>query len=145
VARAQAVLGSAERPTTVTIRVAFGCPFERDVDPDRVVALARRLTDAGELVLADTAGAATPRAGAPPRRTGRRARSSARRAFPQHTEHRFRERLDRARGRRERPRRVGRNLGGCPFTPRATGNIATEDLVYLLEGEGVDTGVGSTR
>jgi hydroxymethylglutaryl-CoA lyase/(R)-citramalyl-CoA lyase len=32
-------------------------------------------------------------------------------------------------------------LGGCPFAPRATGNIATEDLVYLLEGEGCDTGV----
>jgi isopropylmalate/homocitrate/citramalate synthase len=32
-------------------------------------------------------------------------------------------------------------LGGCPFSPRATGNVATEDLVYLLEGEGVETGV----
>jgi hydroxymethylglutaryl-CoA lyase/(R)-citramalyl-CoA lyase len=32
-------------------------------------------------------------------------------------------------------------LGGCPFAPRATGNIATEDLVYLLRGEGVETGV----
>jgi isopropylmalate/homocitrate/citramalate synthase len=32
-------------------------------------------------------------------------------------------------------------LGGCPFAPRATGNVATEDLVYLLEGEGVDTGI----
>jgi hydroxymethylglutaryl-CoA lyase/(R)-citramalyl-CoA lyase len=32
-------------------------------------------------------------------------------------------------------------LGGCPFAPNATGNIATEDLVYLLEGEGVETGV----
>ena len=32
-------------------------------------------------------------------------------------------------------------LGGCPFAPRATGNIATEDLVYLLEGDGVETGV----
>jgi hydroxymethylglutaryl-CoA lyase/(R)-citramalyl-CoA lyase len=32
-------------------------------------------------------------------------------------------------------------LGGCPFAPRATGNVATEDLVYLLEREGVDTGV----
>jgi hydroxymethylglutaryl-CoA lyase/(R)-citramalyl-CoA lyase len=32
-------------------------------------------------------------------------------------------------------------LGGCPFAPRATGNIATEDLLYLLDGEGVDTGV----
>jgi hydroxymethylglutaryl-CoA lyase/(R)-citramalyl-CoA lyase len=32
-------------------------------------------------------------------------------------------------------------LGGCPFAPRATGNIATEDLIYLLRGEGVETGV----
>jgi isopropylmalate/homocitrate/citramalate synthase len=32
-------------------------------------------------------------------------------------------------------------LGGCPYAPRATGNIATEDLVYLLEGEGIATGV----
>jgi isopropylmalate/homocitrate/citramalate synthase len=32
-------------------------------------------------------------------------------------------------------------LGGCPFAPRATGNIATEDLVYLLDGEGIQTGV----
>jgi isopropylmalate/homocitrate/citramalate synthase len=32
-------------------------------------------------------------------------------------------------------------LGGCPYAPRATGNVATEDLVYLLEGEGIDTGV----
>jgi isopropylmalate/homocitrate/citramalate synthase len=40
------------------------------------------------------------------------------------------------------PRRssVGR-LGGCPFAPRATGDVATEDLVYLLEGEGIETGV----
>jgi hydroxymethylglutaryl-CoA lyase/(R)-citramalyl-CoA lyase len=32
-------------------------------------------------------------------------------------------------------------IGGCPFAPRATGNIATEDLVYLLHGEGTDTGI----
>jgi hydroxymethylglutaryl-CoA lyase/(R)-citramalyl-CoA lyase len=32
-------------------------------------------------------------------------------------------------------------IGGCPFAPRATGNVATEDLVYLLHGEGVETGV----
>lgn len=35
----------------------------------------------------------------------------------------------------------GGGLGGCPFSPRATGNVATEDLVYLLEGEGVETGI----
>ena len=32
-------------------------------------------------------------------------------------------------------------IGGCPFAPRATGNICTEDLVYMLHGEGVDTGI----
>jgi hydroxymethylglutaryl-CoA lyase/(R)-citramalyl-CoA lyase len=32
-------------------------------------------------------------------------------------------------------------LGGCPYAPRATGNVATEDLVYLLEGEGIETGI----
>jgi isopropylmalate/homocitrate/citramalate synthase len=32
-------------------------------------------------------------------------------------------------------------LGGCPYAPRATGNIATEDLVYLLSGEGIETGI----
>jgi hydroxymethylglutaryl-CoA lyase/(R)-citramalyl-CoA lyase len=32
-------------------------------------------------------------------------------------------------------------IGGCPFAPRATGNIGTEDLVYLLNGEGVETGI----
>ena len=32
-------------------------------------------------------------------------------------------------------------VGGCPFAPRATGNIATEDLVYLLHGEGIETGI----
>ncbi len=41
----------------------------------------------------------------------------------------------------DRVRRIGRRLGGCPFAPKATGNIATEDLVYLLHGEGVETGV----
>jgi isopropylmalate/homocitrate/citramalate synthase len=36
-------------------------------------------------------------------------------------------------------------LGGCPFAPRSTGNIATEDLVYLLHGEGVETGIDLER
>ena len=36
-------------------------------------------------------------------------------------------------------------IGGCPFAPRATGNIATEDLVYLLHGEGIETGIDLGR
>src|SRR5579862_765715 len=61
VARAQAILASAERPTTVTISCAFGCPFEGEVDPAAVAAVCERL-DADELVLADTIVVATPRA-----------------------------------------------------------------------------------
>ena len=36
-------------------------------------------------------------------------------------------------------------IGGCPFAPRATGNVATEDLVYLLHGEGIETGIDLDR
>jgi len=46
-----------------------------------------------------------------------------------------------AEGDADRRRRRAVGLGGCPYAPRATGNIATEDLVYLLEGEGIETGV----
>ena len=63
VARVQGVLGRApldERPATVTVSCAFGCPFEGEVDPGAVADLCERL-DADELVLADTIGVATPR------------------------------------------------------------------------------------
>ena len=70
------------------------------------------------------------------------ARHARRPAPAQHAQHRLRERLRRrsSTARRSFDASVG-GLGGCPFAPRATGNIATEDLIYLLEGEGVDTGV----
>src|SRR6266542_6381802 len=58
-AQAQAILGASELPTTATVSVAFGCPFEGRVDPDRVVRLCGRLA-ADEGVLADTIGVATP-------------------------------------------------------------------------------------
>jgi hydroxymethylglutaryl-CoA lyase/(R)-citramalyl-CoA lyase len=128
---------------SLTISVAFGCPFEGEVDPDRVLAIAERLaaTAPDELVLADTIGVATPtrvRAlvervaalGLPvgghfhnTRNTGYANAYAALEAGVSV--------LDASVG----------GLGGCPFAPKATGNIATEDLVYLLEGEGVETGV----
>jgi (R)-citramalyl-CoA lyase len=128
---------------SLTISVAFGCPFEGPVAPDRVVELAERLaaTDADELVLADTIGIATPtqvrtllervsELGKPvgghfhnTRNTGFANAYAALEAEVSV--------LDASVG----------GLGGCPFAPRATGNVATEDLVYLLEGEGVETGV----
>ena len=134
--RVQRILAQADRPTTATISVAFGCPFEGAVDPGAVVELAARL-EADEIVLADTIGVATPspvrslveRAGAAgfhghnTRNTGYANALAALEA-----------------GATVLDASIG-GLGGCPYAPRATGNIATEDLVYLLEGEGVETGV----
>jgi len=135
-ARVLRTLAQSDRPTTATISVAFGCPFEGAVDPGAVVELAARL-EADEIVLADTIGVATPsavrslveRAGAAgfhghnTRNTGYANALAALGA-----------------GATVLDASIG-GLGGCPYAPRATGNIATEDLVYLLEGEGVETGV----
>jgi hydroxymethylglutaryl-CoA lyase len=135
-ARVDEILAAADRPATVTLSVAFGCPFEGRVDPGAVVELAQRFGSA-EVVLADTIGVATPTAvrglveatgaagfhGHNTRSTGY---ANALAAL--------------AAGASVLDASVG-GLGGCPFAPKATGNIATEDLVYLLEGEGVETGV----
>jgi isopropylmalate/homocitrate/citramalate synthase len=128
---------------SLTISVAFGCPFEGPVDPDRVVAIAERLaaSDAEEIVVADTIGVATP--------------TQVRQLIE-----RVRELGKPVGGHFHNTRNTGfanayaaleggvsmldasvGGLGGCPFAPKATGNIATEDLVYLLDGEGVETGV----
>jgi isopropylmalate/homocitrate/citramalate synthase len=134
--RVQRILAQPDRPTTATISVAFGCPFEGAVDPGAVVELAAKLK-ADEIVLADTIGVATPSAvralvegvgaagfhGHNTRNTGYANALAALEAGATL--------LDASIG----------GLGGCPYAPRATGNIATEDLVYLLEGEGVETGV----
>lgn len=132
------------RPS-VTISAAFGCPFEGEVAVDTVRALARRAAGAGpaEIALADTIGVGVPtqvaelvaavRESAPgvplrchfhnTRNTGYANAVAAVGAGV--------ETLDSSAG----------GIGGCPFAPAATGNIATEDLVYLLERMGVATGV----
>jgi hydroxymethylglutaryl-CoA lyase/(R)-citramalyl-CoA lyase len=128
---------------TVTIGTAFGCPYEGEVDPARILAIAARLAEAeaDELVFADTVGVAVPRQirhlvgegvklGPPvgvhlhnTRNTGFANAMAALEA-----------------GATVFDASVG-GIGGCPFAPRATGNVSTEDLVYLLHGEGVETGV----
>ena len=128
---------------TITISVAFGCPFEGEVDEGRVLDLAQRVADAtpDALVLADTIGVGVPRQveslvpcalelGVPigghfhnTRNTGYANALAALEA-----------------GATVLDASVG-GLGGCPFAPRASGNVATEDLVYLLEREGVATGI----
>jgi hydroxymethylglutaryl-CoA lyase/(R)-citramalyl-CoA lyase len=142
-ANVEAILRAAREPATATVSVAFGCPFEGEVDEGEVVALAERLADAGarELVLADTIGVATP---SQVRRLVEGVRGLGRRVgFHGHNTRNTgyanalaaleagAEVLDASIG----------GLGGCPYAPRATGNIATEDLVYLLEHEGVEAGV----
>jgi len=128
---------------TVTLGTSFGCPFEGAIDPRRVLELAERLTAGGadEIVFADTVGVAVPRQvrhlvgegaalGVPvgvhlhnTRNTGIANALVAVEA-----------------GATVLDASVG-GVGGCPFAPRATGNICTEDLVYLLHGEGLDTGI----
>jgi isopropylmalate/homocitrate/citramalate synthase len=128
---------------TVTIGVSFGCPFEGAVDPGHVLELAGRLAAAGadEIVFADTVGVGVPRQartlvgegvklGVPigvhlhnTRNTGFANALAALEA-----------------GAAVFDASVA-GIGGCPFAPKATGNIATEDLVYLLHGEGIKTGI----
>ena len=128
---------------TVTLSVAFGCPFEGEVDPGWVLEVAGRVAESrpDALVLADTIGVAAPGAtrelvarvaalGLPvgghfhnTRNTGYANALAALEA-----------------GATVLDASIG-GLGGCPFAPNATGNIATEDLVYALHRDGVTTGV----
>jgi (R)-citramalyl-CoA lyase len=142
-ARVEAILRRSERPTTATVSVAFGCPFEGRVDPGKVAELCERLAaaGAGELVLADTIGVAAPtqvkrlveRVSILGRDVGvhlHNTRNTAVANVPAAL----------GAGATVLDASVG-GLGGCPYAPRATGNVATEDLVYLLHREGLETGV----
>jgi len=143
VERVERILGAATRPTTATISCSFGCPFEGEVDPGVVVGLAERLAaaGAGEIVLADTIGVATP---GPVRRLVERCVElgvpvGAHLHDTRHTGVASAWAALEA-GATVLDASVG-GLGGCPFAPRATGNVATEDVLFLLEREGVATGV----
>jgi isopropylmalate/homocitrate/citramalate synthase len=127
----------------VTIGVAFGCPFEGAVDPHHVLLLAERIASFApdEIVLADTVGVGTPG------RVGRLVTSVGALGHPVgvHLHNTRNTGLANAyaaveSGATVLDASVG-GIGGCPFAPRATGNIATEDLVYLLHGEGIQTGI----
>jgi hydroxymethylglutaryl-CoA lyase len=130
---------------TVTLSAAFGCPFEGEVPAERVVELARRLADMGfpEIALADTIGAAAPSdvvrvlrgvravTGDVPLRchfhnTRNTAVANAWAAINEGVRI-----LDASCG----------GVGGCPFAPNATGNVATEDLMYMIHRMGLHTGI----
>ena len=136
---------TAGRDAQITIAAAFGCPFEGEVAPDRVVAMARRAAASGaiEVALADTIGVAVParvaalvadvRAAIAPlpvrvhlhntRNTGLANVWAAVEA-----------------GAATIDASIG-GLGGCPFAPGAAGNVPTEDVAYMLERSGVVTGL----
>jgi hydroxymethylglutaryl-CoA lyase len=141
-----AVAHAAGRPVEAAVATAFGCPYEGDVAPERVAGLARQLLDLGadDIYLGDTTGMATPRrvdevldaleaTGIDPavvrlhlhdtRGTGL---ANAYAAL-----HRGVTRFDASVG----------GLGGCPYAPGASGNVASEDLVHMLEDLGVGTGI----
>jgi hydroxymethylglutaryl-CoA lyase/(R)-citramalyl-CoA lyase len=134
-------------PITVTISVAFGCPFEGQVPPSHVLGIVERLMEvpADEISLADTIGVGVPNqvyelvggarklgasVGAHFHNTRNTGYANAVAAIDAGVVS-----LDSSIG----------GAGGCPFAPKATGNIATEDLVYMLRGMGVDTGLNLDR
>jgi isopropylmalate/homocitrate/citramalate synthase len=129
--------------TAVTISVAFGCPFEGEVDADRVFELAAEVAGAGpdSLLLADTIGVGVPG-------QVRKLVSRVAELGVQVGGH-FHNTRNTGYANALAALEVGATLldasigglGGCPFAPKATGNIATEDLVYALHREGVETGI----
>ncbi|WP_299016015.1 hydroxymethylglutaryl-CoA lyase [uncultured Caulobacter sp.] len=131
-------------PITATISVAFGCPFDGEVSQDQVVAIVREAAALGvpEIAIADTIGVADPW-------TVRKRIEAVRAAAPNarlrlHFHDTRNTGLANAYASVEAgvdvlDASVG-GLGGCPFAPAATGNIGTEDLVYMLERAGFETG-----
>lgn len=131
---------------TVTVGASFGCPFEGEVSLERLGEVLRRVVDAGpdELALADTIGVAVP--SDVTARTSL-AREIAGPAMPL----RLHLHDTRHTGVANAAAAVAAGVtildasiggtGGCPFAPAATGNVATEDLVYLFDRMGLGTGL----
>ena len=129
---------------TMTVTVAFGCPFDGEVPEDRVVAIAKAAADLNvdEIALGDTIGVGDPW-------TVRRRVAAVRKVAGDipirlHFHDTRNTGLANAFAGVEAgvdilDSSVG-GLGGCPFAPNATGNIGTEDLVYMLERAGFETG-----
>jgi hydroxymethylglutaryl-CoA lyase len=132
-------------PVTVTLAAAFGCPFEGEVPLERVAAIAGRIAQAGpdEVAIADTIGVGVPgqvRAltdlarqefgGTPLRWHFHNTRNTGY-ANVQVAVDAGAAAIDASVG----------GVGGCPFAPAATGNVATQDVAYLLERQGISTGL----
>jgi hydroxymethylglutaryl-CoA lyase len=147
--RVAALTGEAGIPWAGYISCVFGCPYEGPVSLERVIAIAQRLRDLGAyaIALSDTIGVANPNQVS-------ETISAVREALP-HTPLRLH--LHDTRGTALAnvlaALQAGvdsfdgsiAGLGGCPYAPGAAGNVATEDMVYMLEEMGIDTGVDLDR
>jgi hydroxymethylglutaryl-CoA lyase len=128
----------------ITVTVSFGCPFEGEVPASRVIDLVKRLTDSQplEIALADTIGVAVPAQVTDLVGRLREATPAPLRCHFHNTRNTAVANAYAAvmAGVTTLDSSVG-GIGGCPFAPSATGNVATEDLVYMLERSGFSTGV----
>ena len=130
-------------PITVTLSVAFGCPFEGPVPAKRVLGIVESLmaVPPDEISLADTIGVGVPSQVHELVRGARSLGASVGAHFHNTRNTGYANAVAALEeGVVSLDASVG-GAGGCPFAPKATGNIATEDLVYLLRGLGVDTGI----
>lgn len=139
------IAGDAKIPVHGAIATSFGCPFEGNVAPERLGMIAKRFQDMGfvGMTFGDTTGMATPP-------TVRAGIAAVRDAAPKLT---MGLHFHNTRGIGLANVMVGLDegidkyessfggTGGCPFAPGATGNICTEDLVYLLHEMGIETGI----
>ncbi|MET0546135.1 MAG: hydroxymethylglutaryl-CoA lyase [Caulobacterales bacterium] len=127
----------------ITIATAFGCPFEGEVDPNKVFAIARSAAESGpfEIALADTIGAASPgEVAALVERVRKEIAPLPVRVHFHNTRNTGLANVWAAvnAGAQTVDASIG-GIGGCPFAPRATGNVPTEDVVYMLERSGWTT------
>lgn len=127
------------------VSTVWGCPYEGDVDPKQVVKIANKLLDLGcyQISLGDTIGIGTPK----------QTRDLVQRFLDEMPVEKFALHLHDTRGTALANILMGLELGvrdfdasvagvgGCPYAPGAAGNMATEDLVFMLHGMGVETGV----
>ncbi len=127
------------------VSVVLACPYEGEVDALAVVPVARRLYEMGcyEVSLGDTTGAGTPV------KTQRLIEALARHVPVNKLAGHFHDTFGQALANILASMEMGvavfdssvSGLGGCPYSPGATGNVATEDVVYMLDGMGIETGV----
>lgn len=132
-----------------TIAACFGCPFDGEVNEDRVVHMARELAKAGpvEIALADTIGVGNPA------HVSRLVSAVGEAINPLPVRVHFHNTRGTGlanvwvaveAGAQTIDASIG-GLGGCPFAPGAAGNVATEDVIYMLERAGIETGIALDR